>query len=72
MIMTNADSDRGTDGRKMDFGGYRPVELEAPPFSLPPPVLFTPELGPSGVVVTEEGRVQGLAVWSLPFPQGGF
>ena len=63
----NADVDRGTDGRKMDFGGYRPVELEAPPFSLPPPVLWAPEVGSDGELVETAGRRQGLAVWSLPF-----
>jgi hypothetical protein len=55
----------GTDGRKLALGGYRPVELEAPPFSLPPPLLFHPEHGADGKPVVEEGRAQGLAVWAV-------
>jgi len=51
------------------MGGYRPVELEAPPFGLPPPLSFAPELGLDGKLVQVEGRQQGLAVWALPFAQ---
>jgi hypothetical protein len=59
----------GTDGRKLSLGGYRPVELEAPPFSLPAPLLFEPEMGPDGRLVQVDGRQQGLGVWALPFLQ---
>ena len=55
----------GTDGRRLSLGGYRPVELEAPPFSLPPPLLFHPEHDADGKPVVAEGRAQGLAVWAV-------
>lgn len=67
--IVNADMAIGTDGRKLSLGGYRPIELEAPPFSLPPPLLFEPEIGPDGLLVRVEGRQQGIGVWPLPFLQ---
>ena len=67
--LVNAAAELGTDGRRLAMGGYRPVELEAPPFGLPPPLAWAPEVGPGGSLVQEEGRQQGLAVWSLPFAQ---
>ena len=67
--IVNADAALGTDGRSLAMGGYRPVELEAPPFGLPPPLSFAPELGLDGELVQVEGRQQGLAVWALPFAQ---
>jgi len=67
--IVNADAALGTDGRSLAMGGYRPVELEAPPFGLPPPLSFAPELGLDGKLVQVEGRQQGLAVWALPFAQ---
>jgi len=67
--IVNVDVKRGTDGRSMSLGGYRPVELEAPPFSLPPPVAWVPERDSEGELVQAEGRQQGIAVWSMPFLQ---
>lgn len=60
----------GTDGRKLSLGGYRPVELEMPPFCLPPPLRWGPEVGYDGQLKQEYGRQRGLAVWSLPFREG--
>ncbi len=65
----NVDLLRGTDGRRLSLGGYRPVELEAPPFGLPPPLFWAPEFDANGKLVEVEGRQQGLAVWALPFLQ---
>ena len=65
--IVNVDVKRGTDGRSMSLGGYRPVELEATPFSLPPPVAWVPERDSEGELVQAEGRQQGIAVWSMPF-----
>jgi hypothetical protein len=66
----NADLTLGTDGRKLSMGGYRPVELEMPPFCLPPPIRWEPEVSGQGVLVQEYGRQRGLAVWALPLTQG--
>ena len=40
--VVNADLRIGTDGRLMSLGGYRPVDLESPPFNLEPPLLWSP------------------------------
>ena len=67
--VVNAATVLGTDGRRLAMGGYRPVELEAPPFGLPPPLHWAPERGADGALVQEQERQQGLAVWALPFAQ---
>lgn len=58
----------GTDGRLIALGGYRPVDLTAPPFSLPPPQQFSPD----GTSRIGDGRgggwVGGLGLWKLPLP----
>jgi hypothetical protein len=69
MSVINADG-LGTDGRPVELGGYRPLDLEAPPFNLPPPVDFRPDSsgdhikGPGGDAIL----VQGLGLWRLPLP----
>ena len=59
----------------MALGGYRPVDLERPPFSLPPPALFEPleEGNQNSQQQSQEGQrkgVQGFGLWPLPFEPG--
>lgn len=57
----------GTDGRLISLGGYRPVDLQAPPFSLPPPFAF--QADGTGIIRTHGGiHVHGLGIWRLPLP----
>jgi hypothetical protein len=57
----------------MALGGYRPVDLQRLPFSLPDPILFEPlDEGNSALATAGSGAkkvvgVQGMGLWSLPF-----
>jgi hypothetical protein len=52
----------GTDGRAMELGGFRPLDLEQPPFGLPRPELM--------LLVAEPDRTSApdlfIGLWSLP------
>ena len=52
----------------LDQGGYRPVNLQLPPFSLPPPLWeFVDDGGenPNAKAAGREGSVQLLGLWRL-------
>lgn len=57
----------GTDGRLISLGGYRPVDLQAPPFSLPPPFAFQAD-GTGNIRAHGGIYVHGLGIWRLPLP----
>ena len=50
----------------LDHGGYRPVNLQLPPFGLPPPMWeFVDAGGENPKGAGRDGTVQMLGLWRL-------